>query len=356
MHRRRSGGAGVLDPRRRLEAQLRIGLQHQRGGKILRREAGVEMPEHDLVDIGGGNAGVRQRFVGDADHEALDGLGIELAERRMRPSDDAGCHGRSPCLCFGSLFSLSGGILHAGLSDFIARSHMAVMPSQLPDLISAAGHSQEPPTATTFRSASHDAALASPIPPVGQNRASGKGPANARSALMPPDCSAGKNLTRPKPCASACISSDAVAIPGANGKALAAAAFSRSGVAPGLMPNFTPSASRAIQIVGVQDGADADDGVRHLGHDRLGGLDRHRRAQRDFQHAHTARDQRLGERHRVFEPFDGEHRDDAGRLEQRGEFFLLSGRFTIMRKPCERLPGSAQYVAGIAERGMIAPG
>src|SRR5258707_9063161 len=102
---------------------------------------------------------------------------------------------------------------------------MAVMPSQLPDLISDAGHSQDPPTATTFRSLSQVAALASPIPPVGQNRASGKGPANARSALMPPACSAGKNLTRPKPLATACINSDAAAIPGANGKALAPAAL-----------------------------------------------------------------------------------------------------------------------------------
>src|ERR1700754_4223770 len=99
--------------------------------------------------------------------------------------------------------------LGTGFSDFMARSHMAVMPAQLPDLISAAGHSQEPPTATTFGSASHDAALASPMPPVGQNLASGNGPARARSALMPPDCSAGKNFTRPKPWAIACISSEA---------------------------------------------------------------------------------------------------------------------------------------------------
>src|ERR1700682_4684954 len=56
------------------------------------------MPEHDLVDIAGGNTGVRQRFVGDADDEALDRLGIELAERRVRPSDDAGCHGCSPII------------------------------------------------------------------------------------------------------------------------------------------------------------------------------------------------------------------------------------------------------------------
>src|SRR5438094_845639 len=99
----------------------------------------------------------------------------------------------------------------------MVRSHMADMPAQLPDLTSAAGHNQEPPTATTLGSASHEAALASPMPPVGQKRVSGNGPANARSALMPPDCSAGKNLTRLKPCSRASINSDAVAIPGANG-------------------------------------------------------------------------------------------------------------------------------------------
>src|ERR1700694_781263 len=77
--------------------------------------------------------------------------------------------------------------LDPGFSDFMARWHMAVMPLQLPDRIYAAGHSQEPPTATTFGSASHAAALASPMPPVGQNRASGNGPAKARRALIPPD-------------------------------------------------------------------------------------------------------------------------------------------------------------------------
>src|SRR5690349_22205803 len=40
--------------------------------------------------------------------------------------------------------------------------------SQLPARISAAGHSQEPPTASTLASASQVAALASPMPPVGQ--------------------------------------------------------------------------------------------------------------------------------------------------------------------------------------------
>jgi hypothetical protein len=51
VHRRRTGGAGVFDARGRLEAQFGVCLQHQRGREILRREAGVEMPEHDLVDV-----------------------------------------------------------------------------------------------------------------------------------------------------------------------------------------------------------------------------------------------------------------------------------------------------------------
>src|SRR6201994_3545155 len=90
--------------------------------------------------------------------------------------------------------------LRSPFSDFMLRSQMAVMPAQFPDLISAGGQSQEPPTATTFGSASHVGAVGPPMPPVGQNRACGNGPASARSALIPPDCSAGKNLTRSKPC------------------------------------------------------------------------------------------------------------------------------------------------------------
>src|SRR6185295_10410869 len=114
---------------------------------------------------------------------------------------------------------------HAGLSDFMAELHMAVMPAQLPLRISEAGQSQEPPTQSTLGSASQVAALASPMPPVGQNRTCGKGPASERSALIPPACSAGKNFTVSKPAASAAISSEAVAMPGANGRSLAAAAL-----------------------------------------------------------------------------------------------------------------------------------
>ena len=51
------------------------------------------MPEHDLVDIGGRDAGIGERIGRHPHDQALDGFAFELAERRMRPSDDAGGHG-----------------------------------------------------------------------------------------------------------------------------------------------------------------------------------------------------------------------------------------------------------------------
>src|ERR1700750_2234220 len=85
----------------------------------------------------------------------------------------------------GRICSLSDGGLHGRFSDFIAESHMAVMPAQLPARISAGGQTQETPTHSTLGSASQVAALASPMPPVGQKRTFGNGPASARSALIP---------------------------------------------------------------------------------------------------------------------------------------------------------------------------
>ena len=167
MHRRRTGGAGVLDPRRRLEAQLRIGLQHQRGREILRREAGVEMAEHDLVDVCGGNAGIGQRIGRDLDHEALDGFGVELAEWRVRPSDDAGCHGRSPCFGSDRVCNLSMASPVSAISS-PARTWRLCRPSCRTGY-PPPGRARNRPPPRTFGSASQDAALASPMPPVGQN-------------------------------------------------------------------------------------------------------------------------------------------------------------------------------------------
>ena len=89
------GGAGrarVLDPCRALEAQIGCGLQHERCGKILRREAGVEVPEDDLVDVLCRDTGVEQRLVCHAYHKALDRFAGELPEGRMCPSHDASRH------------------------------------------------------------------------------------------------------------------------------------------------------------------------------------------------------------------------------------------------------------------------
>ena len=51
LHGGGAGGAGILDAGRGLEAQGIIGLEHEGGGEILGAEAGIEMAEHDLVDI-----------------------------------------------------------------------------------------------------------------------------------------------------------------------------------------------------------------------------------------------------------------------------------------------------------------
>jgi len=80
---------------------------------------------------------------------------------------------------------------------------------------------------------------------------------------------------------------------------------------------------RTGQIVRIQDGANPDDGFRHVCDDRLCGRDRSRRAQRDFQYPHAARNQCPGERDGVFKPLDGKNRDDDGLSEQRGELFLF---------------------------------
>ena len=97
VHGGRTGRAGVLHPQRALEAQIRRGLQHQRGGEILRREARVEVAEHDLVDVLGLDAGVGQRAVGDPHDQALHRLAVEPAEGRMGPAHDAARHDRLHC-------------------------------------------------------------------------------------------------------------------------------------------------------------------------------------------------------------------------------------------------------------------
>ena len=88
-----TGGAGIFDARRGLEAQPIVGLQHQARCEILRRETGVEMAEHDLVDIVRADAGVVERVNGDLGDQALQRLAFELTETRMRPADDACGHG-----------------------------------------------------------------------------------------------------------------------------------------------------------------------------------------------------------------------------------------------------------------------
>ena len=81
------------------------------------------------------------------------------------------------------------------------------------------------------------------MPPVGQNRICGNGPANAFSALTPPTTSAGNSFAWVIPRSSSATMSDAVAVPGRNGTPLACSASSSVGVAPGETRNRAPAPS-----------------------------------------------------------------------------------------------------------------
>ena len=83
------------------------------------------------------------------------------------------------------------------------------------------------------------------MPPVGQIQSSPKGPSRARSALVPPAASAGKNLKCRRPRSSPRMISLAVATPGKKGISAAMAARARPSVRPGDTMKSAPAASAA---------------------------------------------------------------------------------------------------------------
>ncbi len=89
MHGGRAGGAGVFHPGRRLEAQVRIGIEGEGGGKALLFEA-AEITDIDGVDVGEVEAGVLDRLARGPGDEVLQLHVLQLAEFRMRPTDDRG--------------------------------------------------------------------------------------------------------------------------------------------------------------------------------------------------------------------------------------------------------------------------
>jgi hypothetical protein len=93
MHGGRAGGTGVLHPAGAFEAQVRRRLKHQCGGKVLGRKAGIEMPEHDLIDIAGADPGIGEGLACNSNDQALDGFTLEPPKGCVRPADDASRHG-----------------------------------------------------------------------------------------------------------------------------------------------------------------------------------------------------------------------------------------------------------------------
>jgi hypothetical protein len=93
MHGGRAGGAGVLDPARALEAQVRRGLEHQRCGKILAEKPALKCPSTISSTSRGGDPGIGQRLGRHPHDQALDGLTLETPEGGVCPANDASGHG-----------------------------------------------------------------------------------------------------------------------------------------------------------------------------------------------------------------------------------------------------------------------
>ncbi len=112
-------------------------------------------------------------------------------------------------------------------------------------------------------------------------------------------------------------------MPGANGRSLAAAAFKQVRRQAGADAEFRAEGACAREIIGIEDSADADDGVGDFRNDGFRRGDRGVGAQRHFQRAHAARHQRLCQRHRVLHLLDGQDGDDDGLFEQGGNSLLF---------------------------------
>src|SRR3982074_2096989 len=131
--------------------------------------------------------------------------------------------------------------MRAGQSEAAAFEASASIRAQSRAASASLGLSHEPPAHSTLGSSRYDLTVSCVMPPVGQKRASGKGPANAFSIGIPPAAPAGKNLKHRYPAARPLISSDAVATAGRYGMVASGPAASSVGVEPGELAKAAPA-------------------------------------------------------------------------------------------------------------------
>ncbi len=80
-----------------------------------------------------------------------------------------------------------------------------------------------------------------------------------------------------------------------------------------------------LHLVRREDGADPGEHFRHIGADGLEGVERSRRAQREFHHIHAAGEQRFGERNGILCAINDEHGDNAAGFYALGEGGIEGG-------------------------------
>src|SRR3546814_11972981 len=76
-------GAAVLDPGRRLEAEMLVRLQRQRSREVLRREAVVVEAHVDGLDIARRHAGAVQPVHRHPEEQRITALDFQLANLRV---------------------------------------------------------------------------------------------------------------------------------------------------------------------------------------------------------------------------------------------------------------------------------
>ena len=148
------------------------------------------------------------------------------------------------------------------------------------------------------------------MPPVGQKRSCGNGPAKAFSAFTPPTTSAGKSLAWVIPRSISATRSEAVAVPGRKGTSAACRPSSSVGRRARGDEEARAGGQRVGDLRGRRDRAGADDGAFDLVGDPLDRRQRRVRAQRHLDRRQPAAHERLGQRHGVVDVVDDDDRDD----------------------------------------------
>ncbi len=200
-----------------------------------------------------------------------------------------------------------------------SRRARAVIAPQSPAATSAAGVSHDPPTATTFGSASQVVHVFLRDPARGAEACVGERPGQGLQRGDAARGGGGEELHRLEAAGGGLHQlgggGDAGQERDGGGRRL----VQQRGGGAGAEREAGAGGDGPAHVGRRQHRADAHHRLRHVTPDRLGGGQAHGGAQRHLQQPHAAGHQGARQRHRVLQPVDGDHRDHPAMRQQRGE-------------------------------------